>query len=490
MVLPSGHTPGNRHDRRAKPAHSPLPSYFCPSLYCRPSFLLYFALTSSHLLLSSPFPPPPRSKKSYGEGDMQSQSACGPDATFISTQIRIYRASVRSVLLYGSECWVTRIEDERKLEAFDHHCLKIILRVKYTDFVSNETVRNRCETIARTSKAIQERLRWFGHVLRRPPYQFSVTALEPTALPNWRRQRGCQLKTWLDTVRQDMEVVLGPSVFGVRRWRREWIEMSRVSWKWVSAGCTFGSGCPKAELRNAGVTFVIRHDIVGRLPCLPQAINDRLTTLSLPLRGPTSATTISAYAFPMTSTDETKNKLYENLHILLASVPKTDKLVVLGDFNARVATDHAAWQGVLGPHGLSGCNDNGLLLLRTCAEHHLLLTNTLFLSKMRLRLQPQRRAQGKRPPALRAESPRYSPEQQTEDVQGHLLDDTPVRSGDLDILLEPSQEAASALSQMPQQNTEAEMARQDPGHERPGADRNPQHPCHAAASVCNGAATW
>ncbi|VDL85876.1 unnamed protein product [Schistocephalus solidus] len=29
----------------------------------------------------------------------------------------------------------------------------------------------------------------------------------------------------MDIVREDMEVVLGPSVFGVRRWRREWIEL-------------------------------------------------------------------------------------------------------------------------------------------------------------------------------------------------------------------------------------------------------------------------
>uniref|UniRef100_A0A183SEH5 Reverse transcriptase domain-containing protein n=1 Tax=Schistocephalus solidus TaxID=70667 RepID=A0A183SEH5_SCHSO len=120
------------------------------------------------------------------------------------------------------------IKDERKPEAYDHHCLRTILQVKYTDFVSNETVRNCCENIARISKAVQERgLRWFGHVLRRPPYELSVTALEPTPLPNWRRRRGGQFKTWLETVRQDMEVVLGPSVFGVRRWRRKWIELSR-----------------------------------------------------------------------------------------------------------------------------------------------------------------------------------------------------------------------------------------------------------------------
>ncbi|BHF79661.1 hypothetical protein SprV_0702278300 [Sparganum proliferum] len=55
-----------------------------------------------------------------------------------------------------------------------------------------------------------------------------------------------------------------------------------------------------------------------------------------------------------------------------------DKLVVLGDFNARVGTDHTAWRGVLGPHGLCGSNDNGLLLLRTCTEHRFILTNTNF----------------------------------------------------------------------------------------------------------------
>ncbi|BHF81197.1 hypothetical protein SprV_0702432700 [Sparganum proliferum] len=146
----------------------------------------------------------------------------------IATKIRVYRASVRSVLLYGCECWALRVEDERKLEVFDHHCLRTILRVKLTDFVSNETVRTRCDNIARITQAIQERrLRWFGHVLRRPPQELSVTAIDPAPLLHWRRRRGGQFKTWLDTVRQDMEVVLGPSVFGLRRWRREWVELSR-----------------------------------------------------------------------------------------------------------------------------------------------------------------------------------------------------------------------------------------------------------------------
>ncbi|VDM06089.1 unnamed protein product, partial [Schistocephalus solidus] len=36
----------------------------------------------------------------------------------------------------------------------------------------------------------------------------------------------------------------------------------------------------------------------------------------------------------MTSSDSAKDKFYEDLHAWLATVPKEDKLIVLGDFNA------------------------------------------------------------------------------------------------------------------------------------------------------------
>ncbi|VDL98409.1 unnamed protein product, partial [Schistocephalus solidus] len=58
----------------------------------------------------------------------------------------------------------------------------------------------------------------FKHVSRRPTHELSVTALDPAPLPAWRRRKWGQLKTWRDTVRQDMEGVVGPSVFCVRRW--------------------------------------------------------------------------------------------------------------------------------------------------------------------------------------------------------------------------------------------------------------------------------
>nr|VZI21169.1 unnamed protein product [Spirometra erinaceieuropaei] len=79
---------------------------------------------------------------------------------------------------------------------------------------------------------------------------------------------------------------------------------------------------------------------------------------------------------PMTSPDSARNRCYEDLHVLLATVPKADKLIVLGDFNARVGTDHSAWRGMLGLYGIDGSNDNDRVHLRTCAEDRLTLTNT------------------------------------------------------------------------------------------------------------------
>nr|VZI12648.1 unnamed protein product [Spirometra erinaceieuropaei] len=67
------------------------------------------------------------------------------------------------------------------------------------------------------------------------------------------------------------------------------------------------------------------------------------------LRGCKFATIISVYAPPLTSPDAANDKFNEDLHALLATVLKANKLIVLGDFNACVGTDHAAWRGVRVP---------------------------------------------------------------------------------------------------------------------------------------------
>ncbi|KAK7005239.1 craniofacial development protein 2 [Biomphalaria glabrata] len=87
----------------------------------------------------------------------------------------------------------------------------------------------------------------------------------------------------------------------------------------------------------------------------------------------------------MTKPDDVIAKFYEELNFTLLDIPKTEKLLILGDFNARVGSDHHIWKGVLGGFGIVQCISNGLLLLQTCAEHKLLISNTIFSLPMRKR---------------------------------------------------------------------------------------------------------
>ena len=149
--------------------------------------------------------------------------------------------------------------------------------------------------------------------------------------------------------------------------------------KEVGAGYTFfWSGHKKEERCEAGVGFAIKSHLVSKLSGLPKGINDRLMMLILPLSGKRHATIVSAYAPTMTNPDEVKDKFYDDLDSVISAAPRTDKLILLGDFNARVCTDHQTWEGVTGSEGVGKCNSNGLLLLMKCAEHELLITNTVF----------------------------------------------------------------------------------------------------------------
>ena len=139
----------------------------------------------------------------------------------------------------------------------------------------------------------------------------------------------------------------------------------------------FWSGRKSKERREAGVGFAIKSDLVAKLSGLSNGINDRLMTLRLSLSGNKHVVVISAYATTMTNPDEVKDKFYDELDSIISVTPGTDKLILLYDFNAGVGTDHQTWEGVIGSEGVCKCNSNGLLLLKKCAEHDLLINNTV-----------------------------------------------------------------------------------------------------------------
>ena len=147
----------------------------------------------------------------------------------------------------------------------------------------------------------------------------------------------------------------------------------------VGAGYTFyWCGKKENEQRVSGVGFAIKSTLVRALSEAPVGVNDRLMKLRVPLTGERFATVLSVYAPTMDNPEETKEMFYDALAFAVKSTPDTDKLVVLGDFNARVGRETARWPGVIGTHGVGKMNSNGLRLLSFCSEHQLAITNTMF----------------------------------------------------------------------------------------------------------------
>ena len=48
----------------------------------------------------------------------------------------------------------------------------------------------------------------------------------------------------------------------------------------------------------------------------------------------------------MTNPDEVK-KFYDDLDSVISATRWTDKLILFGDFNTRMGTDHQTWEGVI-----------------------------------------------------------------------------------------------------------------------------------------------
>ena len=147
----------------------------------------------------------------------------------------------------------------------------------------------------------------------------------------------------------------------------------------------FWKGYKPGMPRQHGVGFAVKNHLLLNLAEYPSGINERLMTLKLNLAENKQATVISAYAPTLLADDQTKELFYATLDTVLTAIPNEDKIILLGDFNARVGRDSDIWRGTIGREGVGKINANGTLLLSKCVEHDLVITNTLFRQKNKLK---------------------------------------------------------------------------------------------------------
>ena len=126
--------------------------------------------------------------------------------------------------------------------------------------------------------------------------------------------------------------------------------------------------------------FAIRTEIIKQLE-QPYGVSDRVMCLRAPLFCGRFITIISVYAPTLGGNQESIMAFYQGIGNCISSIPNADKILLLGDFNARVGNDHGNWNAP-GQHGIGKINSNGLLLLQLCTEFDLAVCNTSFRQKV------------------------------------------------------------------------------------------------------------
>ena len=79
----------------------------------------------------------------------------------------VYRTCVQSVMVYASETWVVRVEEEQRMERNENVMLRWMCGVTLRDKVPTEELRRRLGIEGVMEVRRRGRLRWFGHVERK-----------------------------------------------------------------------------------------------------------------------------------------------------------------------------------------------------------------------------------------------------------------------------------------------------------------------------------
>ena len=122
------------------------------------------------------------------------------------TKVRLVKAMVFPVVMYGCESWTVKKAERQRIDAFELWCWRRLLRVPLTARRSNQSI---LEEISHGCSLeglmLKLKLQYFGHLMQR------VDSLEKTLMLRGiggRRRRGRQRMSWLGGVTHSMDVSL------------------------------------------------------------------------------------------------------------------------------------------------------------------------------------------------------------------------------------------------------------------------------------------
>ena len=124
----------------------------------------------------------------------------------MSTKVRLVKAMVFPVVMFGCESWTIKKAEHRRTDAFELWCWRRLLRVPWTARRSNQSILKQISPgCSLEGLMLKLKPQYFGHLMRR------ADSLEKTLMLGGiegRRRRGRQRMRWLDGITDSMDMVL------------------------------------------------------------------------------------------------------------------------------------------------------------------------------------------------------------------------------------------------------------------------------------------
>ena len=124
----------------------------------------------------------------------------------LPTKVRLVKAMVFPVVMYGYESWTIKKAERQRTDAFELWCWRRLLRVPWTARRSNQSILKEISPEhSLEGLMLNLKLQYFGHLMQR------TDSLEKTLMLGkieGRRRRGRQRIRWLDAITDSMDMSL------------------------------------------------------------------------------------------------------------------------------------------------------------------------------------------------------------------------------------------------------------------------------------------